>query len=394
MWSEPILHVDMDSFFVEVERLADPTLAGRPVAVGGTGVRGVIASASYEAREFGVRSAQPTSVARRLCKDLVVISPSHGVYGEVSNAVFDVFRSFTPFVESLSLDEAFLDVSGLRRHYESPIEVAETIRSTIRAELGLPASVGIASTKFLAKLASEVAKPDGYHHVPEKSQLEFLHVLPVESLWGVGPATLAGLRRLGVVTIGDLAELPESAVIGQLGPTLGRHLIDLSHGRDPRPVEPDTAAKSISVEETFSEDLVGRDALEAVLLAQSQKLSGRLRRAGLAAGTVSLKIRYEDFSTLTRSHTGPAPVDSPRDLFNSGRALLAQLDTNRAVRLLGIGGSSLSGDESPRQLSLESPEKWDRLADAVSGVRERFGDQAVEPARLLDMSEHELESDQ
>ncbi len=383
----------MDAFFVEVERRRDPSLIGLPVAVGGTGGRGVIASASYEARRHGVRSAQATATALRLCSDLIVVSPSHDRYGEVSAEVFEVFRAFTPRVEGLSLDEAFLDVSGLRKHFDAPVEVAIAIRVEIRSRLGLPASVGVASSKFIAKLASEAAKPDGYRHVPLETQLEFLHQLPVGSMWGVGPATLAGLQRLGVVTVADLAELPEQTVLATLGPTHGRHLLELARGVDNRPVIPDTEAKSISVEETYARDLEGRETMETALLAHSQRLADRLRRAGLGARTVTLKVRYEDFSTITRSVTLSGPIDSPRDLYHRALELLGSVDVDRPVRLLGLGGSGLEGESQPRQLDLAGDESWVKVSEAVADVRDRFGDHSVEPARLLDRKRQYPESD-
>jgi len=383
VWTEPILHVDMDAFFVEVERLENPLLRGKPVAVGGGGKRGVIASASYEARKLGVHSAQPTAIALRLCPELVVITPDHNRYGAVSEQVFDIFRSFTPYVEGLSLDEAFLDVLGLRFHFESPVAVGQEIRARIKTELGLPASVGVAATKFMAKLASESAKPDGCLHIPQKEQLAFLHALPVSSLWGVGPATLAGLQRLGVETVGDLAELPDAAVISAMGPANGRHLLALARGIDDRVVEPDLEAKSVSVEETYEVDLGGRDVVETALLAHAHRLSSRLRRSGLAARTVTVKVRYADFTTITRSLTGESALDTARDLYRVGLGLLEEVDLGRPIRLLGLGGSALEDGNQPRQLTLDTAEDWDRLANAVSGVRDRFGDHAVEPARLL-----------
>jgi len=383
MWSEPILHVDLDAFFVEAERLRDPGLIGKPVAVGGTGSRGVIASASYEARAYGVRSAQPTSTALRLCRDLVVVPPAHGVYGDLSAQVFEVFRGFTPYVEGLSLDEAFLDVSGLRRHYTTPIEVAIAVRHEIRDRLGLPASVGIASSKFMAKLASEAAKPDGYRHIPKETELEFLHALPVEALWGVGPATLAGLQRLGVVTIGDLAELPEPAVLGSLGPSQGRQLLDLARGLDHRAVTPDIEAKSISVEETYDQDLEGAEVIETALLAHSQRLADRLHRSGLAARTVSLKLRFGDFTTVTRSITSREVIVGARDLYVTALELLEQVEIDRPVRLLGLGGSGLEPAGEPRQMPIGAEGNWSRVDEAVAVVRERFGEHSVEPARLL-----------
>lgn len=375
----------MDSFFVEVERLTRPDLLGRPVAVGGAGPRGVIASASYEARQFGVRSAQPTATARRLCADLVVIPPRHGRYGEVSERVFEIFRGFTPMVEGLSLDEAFLDVSGLRLHFDSPVVVGEAIRGRIRSELGLPASVGVAAVKFVAKLASEAAKPDGLCHVTVEDQTAFLRALPAGAMWGVGPATLAALARLGVETIGDIASLPEPALAAAVGPSAGRHLHDLASGHDPRPVVPDTSAKSISVEETYDEDLEGRHLIETALLAHAQRLSSRLRRAGVRARTVTLKIRYPDFTTFTRSQTLPVALDGARPLFHVAVDLLGGVDgPDRPVRLLGLGGSGLEDAGAPTQLDLGNGPGWEKVEDAIAGIRERFGDEAVRPARLMD----------
>ena len=383
MWAEHILHVDMDAFFVEVERLRDPSLRGVPVAVGGSGRRGVIASASYEARQRGVRSAQPTSMALRACPNLVVVPPSRGRYSEVSAQLFELFRAFTPLVEGLSLDEAFLDVSGLRRHFESPQAVGYAVKDRIRTELGLPSSVGVAATKFVAKLASQAAKPDGLRLVPRDQQLEFLHPLPVEALWGVGPATLAGLQRLGVETVGDLAAFPLASLASQLGPSLGRHLHELSHGIDPRRVEADTEAKSISVERTYEEDLEGSELIESALLALAQELATRLHRSGMAGRTVTVKVRYSDFTTLTRSHTDTEPIASGRDLYRRGLELFSQLSPDRPVRLLGIGVSALESDDRPRQLRFSDSKGWDRIDRAVAEIRERFGDSAVTPARLV-----------
>jgi DNA polymerase-4 len=389
VWTEPILHVDMDSFFVEVERLDDPTLTGKTVAVGGPGPRGVIASASYEARRFGVRSAQATSTARRMCPELVVIPPRHERYSEISARVFSVFRSFTPLVEGLSLDEAFLDVSGLRKHYESPVEVGETVRTRLRTDLGLPASVGVASVKFLAKLASEVAKPDGLRHVRKEDQLAFLHALPASSLWGVGPATLAALSRLGVERVGDVASMPETTLVAAVGPTVGRHLHDLARGHDPRVVVPDIDVKSVSVEETYDQDLLGREVVETALLAHAQRLSGRLRRAGLRARTVTLKVKYPDFTLATRSHTLAAAVDGPRQLYQAALELARGLDVGaQPVRLLGLGGGSLEPADTPTQLEIGHEVEWDKVEDAVAEVRQKFGDRAVGPARLLTGREH------
>jgi DNA polymerase-4 len=343
----------------------------------------VIASASYEARRHGVVSAQPTATALRLCPALVVIPPSHDRYSAVSSEVFAVFRSFTPLVEGLSLDEAFLDVRGLRRHHESPLEVAEAVRGALRSQLQLPASVGVASNKMLAKLASETAKPDGLVYIKVADQLDFVQSLPASALWGVGPATLASLRRLGVETVGDIAAIPATTLIGVLGPAAGRHLHDLARGIDPRPVEPDSEVKSLSVEETYSHDLQGRALLEAALLSLAQRLSGRLRRAGLTGRTVTLKVRFDDFSTVTRSHTTDSAHDGARELHHEAVRLLGEVQAGRPVRLLGLGAALLEEADSPRQLELGRSRSWEKVEQAIGGIRDRFGDDAVTPARLV-----------
>jgi DNA polymerase-4 len=383
VWTEPILHVDMDSFFVEVERLDHPELRGRAVAVGGAGPRGVIASASYEARARGVRSAQPTSTARRLCPELVVVAPSHGRYGDVSAEVFAIFRSFTPLVEGLSLDEAFLDVRGLRLHFESPVTVAVEVRRRIRVELGLPASVGVAAVKFVAKLASETAKPDGLRLITTTEQLASLETLPATALWGVGPATLAALARLGVETVGDIAGLPLSALVSAVGPSAGKHLHDLANGIDPRPVVADIAAKSVSVEETYESDLATLDLVETALLAHAQRLSDRLRRSGLRARTVTLKVRWQDFTTVTRSETTAPAVDGARDLYRIARDLMAGVGIASPVRLLGLSGTSLEPAGDPAQLGMSTDGGWVRVEDAVADIRARYCVGAVGPARLV-----------
>ena len=383
MWTEPILHVDMDSFFVEVERLEDPSLRGKPVAVGGSGPRGVVASASYEAREHGVRSAQPTATALRLCPELIVVPAAHGRYGDMSVRVFSIFRAFTPLVEGLSLDEAFLDVRGLRLHFGTPVDVAREIRAVLRGELGLPASVGIAAVKFVAKLASEAAKPNGVRHIPHDSQTAFLHALPVSAMWGVGPATQAALTRLGVETVGDIAVLPESSLVKAVGPSVGRHLHDLANGIDLREVVPDSRVKSISVEETYDRDLESGDVVETALLSLAQRLSSRLRRAGLRGRTISLKLRYKDFITISRSHTEPTGVDGARAIYAIATALVKERDRPDPVRLLGLGASSLEAAEAPAQLGLDSDVDWDKVEDAVAEIRHKFGDASVRPARLL-----------
>ena len=384
---EPILHVDMDAFFAEVERLWRPDLVGVPVIVGGLGDRGVVAAASYEARRFGVHSAMPIVRARRLCPRAKFVPPDHGRYRQASVEVFRIFRSFTPRVEGLSVDEAFLDVRGLRLHYRDAAEVGRAIRAALRSELGLPASVGGATNKFLAKLASEAAKPDGLLVIPAGGELDFLHPLEVRKMWGVGEATYASLEVLGINTIGDLASTPLQMLERRLGPSLSQHLHRLSQGEDFRDVEPDSKAKSISVEQTFDHDLNGRDQVEAELVRQCDRLGARLRRAGLAAGTITLKVRYRDFTTLTRSQTTETPIDVMHDLLASVRELAVRVDLAQPIRLLGVGASSLEPAGAPRQLGLERPATWDDVAKAVDAVRTRFGDSAVTPARLVDPPE-------
>ncbi len=375
----------MDAFFVEVERLDDSTLIGKPVVVGGTGVRSVVAAASYEARVFGVRSAMPMTRARRLCPDLVIVPPDHNKYSSVSTRVFSIFRSYTPTVEGLSVDEAFLDVSGLRMHFGSAADVAVAVRRSVRDDLDLPASVGVATTKFMAKLASEHAKPDGIHLVKAGGELDFLHPLPVRALWGVGQSTHAALEQLGVETIGDLAAVPEPALRSRVGDSVGVHLHELANGRDPRPVLSDSETKSISVEQTYEADLVGVERLEIELLRHSEKVAGRARRAGLWGRTTHLKVRFADFKTITRSETLPAQTNVARDIYRASLRLLERASVgSRPVRLLGVGLSSLMSEAQPRQLAVDRPAKWDELSEAIAVAQDRFGSDAVGPATLAD----------
>jgi DNA polymerase-4 len=311
------------------------------------------------------------------------VAPSHGRYGDVSAEVFAIFRSFTPLVEGLSLDEAFLDVRGLRLHFDSPVTVAVEVRRRIRVELGLPASVGVAAVKFVAKLASETAKPDGLRLVTSAEQPAFLETLPATALWGVGPATLAALARLGVETVGDIAGLPVSALVSAVGPSAGKHLHDLANGIDPRPVVADIAAKSVSVEETYESDLATLDLVETALLAHAQRLSDRLRRSGLRARTVTLKVRWQDFTTVTRSETIAPAVDGARDLYRIARDLMAGVGVASPVRLLGLSGTSLEPAGDPAQLGMSTDGGWVRVEDAVADIRARYGVRAVGPARLV-----------
>lgn len=382
-FAESILHVDMDAFFVEVERLRDPGLRGRPVIVGGLGGRGVVASASYEARRLGVRSAMPMAQARRRCPRGNFLPPDHRRYGEVSARVFEVLDSFTPFVEPLSVDEAFLDVAGLWRHYPNPEAVAIAVRDRIRAELELPASVGIARTKFVAKMASEDAKPDGWSKVPAGAELDYLHPLPTRRLWGVGEATHASLEALGIHTIGELAALDRATLERRLGAAVGSHLSALARGLDERRVTVERPSKSVSVEETYERDLVSDADVDAALVTLSDRLASRLRRSGHRGQTVTLKVRFADFTTLTRSLTSPDAAGTTDDLRRAARRLWRRVGSDRrGVRLLGIGASGLVGRNEPAQLSLDTP-AGGAAAVVVDEIRDRFGDGAVVPARLV-----------
>ena len=381
-FAEPILHVDMDAFFVEVERLRRPELRGRPVLVGGLGPRAVVAAASYEARAFGVGSAMPMTEARRRCPPAVLVAPDHRQYGAASREVFEVLASFTPLVERLSVDEAFLDVGGLRLHFDGPAEIGEAIRLRLRRQVGLPASVGGAVNKFIAKLASEEAKPDGVLIVEAGTEESFLSPLSVRRLWGVGEATFAGLETLGVHTVGELAATPETTLRSRLGASLGRHLSALAAGRDERVVEPGGEAKSISVEQTYSEDLHDDTAIEDAVFKHCDSLATRLASAGLVGRTISLKIRFGDFTTITRSRTVDAGVGFTSNLWAVASELLHSLDrAGRGVRLLGVGASELVLASAPRQLAIGDG-GTSAAAEAAEGVRRRFGNGSVIPARL------------
>ncbi len=382
-FAEPILHLDMDAFFVEVERLSEARLRGKPVAVGGLGRRGVIASASYEARGFGVHSAMPTAYARRLCPELVVVPPHHGTYAEVSRQLFEILEGFTPVVEGLSVDEAYCDVGGLRLHFPSGAEVARAMRLRIREQLGLPSSVGVATSKLVAKIASTHAKPDGLLVVPEREQIEFLHMLPITALPGVGEATRASLEGLGVCTVADVAATPAEVLSRRLGSLLATQLHEHSWGRDERPVVPSRETKSVSAETTYEHDLMTKAAIRRELLRHSDRVAARLRRARLVGATVSIKVRAADFTTTTPSATLHRPTDVSRDIYGAALRLLESLDVSGGVRLVGVAVSTLKSSADPRQLQVD--DRWLWLSDAVDDVRARYGRGAVSPAALIDV---------
>ena len=380
-----ILHVDLDAFYASAEVLDNPGLRGRPVLVGGTGPRGVVAAASYEARRFGVHSAMPMVRARRLCPEAVVLPPRFEVYGAKSRAVHQIFAAFTPAIEPIALDEAFLDVTNAVRLFGTGADIGGAIRGRVRAETGLTASVGVAPNKLLAKLASDDAKPDGMLVVEPGTELAFLHPHPVGRLWGVGPATLKRLERFGVTTIGDLAALPESTLVETLGRAHGHQLHELARGRDDRPVEPDRATKSIGQEETFPRDLADRETLRREVLRLAERAGSRLRDHGFAGRTVTIKVRFPDFRTITRSTTLPEPISASAEIARLALALLDKVDTAGGVRLLGVTVSNLT-QAAAHQESLFGEESLrpDPIQGAIDAVRERFGSEAIGSASMVE----------
>jgi DNA polymerase IV len=378
-----ILHVDLDAFYAAVEQRDDPSLRGRPVIVGGLGRRGVVAAASYEARRFGVHSAMPTGRARRACPDGVFLAPRFDRYGDASRSVMTILRSYTPLVEPISLDEAFLDARGASRLHGTGPAIGAAIRARVRDETGLTASVGVGTTKLVAKLASELAKPDGLLLVEPGTEAAFLAPLDVRRLWGVGPATERRLARLGVRTVGDLAALPAAALEGALGRAHGAHLAALARNDDDRPVEPARPVKSIGHEETFATDVTDRAALERDLLRFAERVATRLRESRLQARTVQLKARYGDFRTITRSRTMSEPTELAEELARVGRQLLDDVDVRPGLRLLGLSAQQLvSLGEAQARLPLDAPAALERdrrgdLERTVEDLRRRFGDDAV-----------------
>jgi DNA polymerase-4 len=380
-----VLHVDMDAFYAAVEVRRRPQLRGRPVIVGGTGPRGVVSSASYEAREFGVRSAMPGARAQRLCPHGIFLPPDFAAYTEASRAVMAIFRDVTPLVEPLSLDEAFLDVAGAVRLLGRPAGIAAGIRRRVLAEQELICSVGVASTKFIAKLGSTRAKPDGMAVVPTGRVLEYLHPLPVDALWGVGEKSAEALRRLGLRTVGEVAEAPVSLLRRALGEAAAAHLSALAAGRDPRPVVPHQPEKSIGAETTFDIDVAEPRVIREALLALSGKTAGRLRKAGQAGRTVTLKVRLSDFRTINRSRTLGGATDVAREIFETVWALYEALRPGDRIRLVGVRveGLGVAGD-TPRQLSLGERETgWREAERAADAAAARFGVGVVRPASLL-----------
>jgi DNA polymerase-4 len=381
--AEPILHVDLDAFYASVEVKKDPSLAGKPVVVGSAGTRGVIMSASYEARARGLRSAMPSVRAKRLCPDAVFVSPDFDSYRAYSNRFREILLSVSPAVEPLSLDEAFVDVSGGTLLFGSPAEIGARIRRAITGELSLTASVGVGPTKLVAKLASTRSKPDGLLVIPADGVLAFLHPLPVDAMWGIGEKMAEILGRLGIRTVGELAGTPAAILERVLGEGQAKGLLDLAHGRDDRMVVPFEAPKSVSHEETYPQDLDLEADISREILALSHRVATRLRSEGYRARTVTLKLRLPSFSTLTRSRTLPAATDVGAEIFAVARELFLRLPAGRRrFRLIGVAATGLvpAGAE---QLALVREGRWRDAERALDRVRGRFGTDAALPATLL-----------
>jgi DNA polymerase IV len=383
-----ILHVDMDAFYASVEIRDRPELAGQPVIVGGTGGRGVVLSASYQARAFGVRSAMPVGQAQRMCPRAVFVPPRRRVYAAVSKEIMAIFGAVTPKVEPLALDEAFLDVAGAIRLFGAPAGIARRIRAQVAKQQGITCSVGVAPTKFVAKIASTRCKPDGLLVVTRAGMLDFLHPLPVAALWGVGARTGEVLARLGLRTVGDIAHTPEATLQHELGVAQGSHLAALAWGRDERRVTPHVPEKSIGAEETFVSDIDDPDRIRRELLKLSGRTAHSLRANGHVARTVSVKIRLASFKTMTRSRTLTYPTDVAHEIYATACALYesAGLDRGARLRLVGVRVSGLvPATGANAQLTFDDrPVGWREAEQAVDKIARRFGSTAVRPAALVE----------
>ncbi len=382
-----ILHVDMDAFFASVTERDHPELKGKAVVIG-AGVRGVVTSANYEARKFGIKAAMPVGRAQRLAPHAIFIPPDHKRYSEVSEHIMEIFHSFTPLVEPISLDEAFLDVTKAKRLLGDGRAIATAIRAKVEEQEGITCSVGIASSKFIAKLASQRCKPNGMLEIPDDRVLTFLHPLPVSALWGVGPKTNEALLRLGLHTVGDIAQTPEQTLIRALGQAAGQSLYELAWGRDDRDVIPEEPDKSISAAETFDRDIDDPEIIAKEILRMCERASSRMRQRSLFAKTITLKIRFADFTTINRSKTLPLPIDTTHEIYEIAKGLYEALAIGRArIRLVGVSLDNLHTD-SHEQLVLGARESsWRELQGGIDAAKARFGSDSVRPGRLIDESD-------
>ena len=387
-----ILHVDMDAFYASVAELDNPQYKGKALVVG-AGVRGVVLSANYEARKFGIRAAMPVGRAKRMAPHAIFIAPEHHRYAEISERVMAIFNSFTPLVEPISLDEAFLDVTGSQKLFGDGREIAAKIRAQVEKAEGITCSVGIAQSKFIAKLASQHCKPNGMLEIKSDRILEFLHPLPVRALWGVGPKTAESLDRLGLHTVADIANTPRSTQIRALGDATGESLYELAWGRDYRNVIPDEPEKSIGNEETFARDIDSPEEILAEFLRMAEKATARLRERGLFAKTVTMKIKFADFTTLSRAKTLPIGIDGTHETYEIVKKLYLALNNEGArIRLVGVSLSNLL-DEAPVQLEIGARERGWRDADtAIDKAKARFGRGSVRPGRLITGDSEESEA--
>jgi DNA polymerase-4 len=378
-----ILHIDMDAFYASVAELDNPSLKGKAVVVG-AGARGVVLSANYLARTFGIRAAMPVGRAKRLAPHAIFVAPEHHRYSEISERVMEIFHSFTPLVEPLSLDEAFLDVTGSLRLKGTPREIAIAIRAQVESQEGITCSVGIAPSKFIAKLASGRCKPNGILEIAPDRILEFLHPLPVSAIWGVGPKTAESLERLGLRTVKELADTPRSTLIRALGEASGASLYELAWGRDYRDVTPNEPEKSISAAQTFARDIDDPEILLQEFLRLTEKATARLRESGLFAKTISIKVRYADFTTINRSKTLPLAINTAHDTYEVVKGLYLALKIEGArLRLIGVALENFSED-APEQMSFDERDKsWRHVQTALDKARNRFGGGSVHPARLI-----------
>ena len=381
-----IFHVDLDAFFVAVERSRDPSLAGKPVVVGGAGPRGVVSAASYEVREFGVRSAMPMSTARRLAPHAIYISPNHRQYGVVSREFMAILRDFSPLVEPVSVDEAYIDMTGMERIYGPPVESATSIKRRVREELSLIASIGVGHNRLVAKVASDESKPDGLLIIRPEDAADFFAPLPIRKLPGIGPKAADRLHGLGIETLGQLAATPTGVLRRAVGERLGAHLKRRATGEGGDLLGGRQDAKSISAETTFDYDVSDRARLDSVTLSLSEKVGRRLRKAERHARVIAIKLRYDDFVTVNRQRSVASGVDGDMTIYETARVLLnaALRERNRPVRLIGVGVSGLSEPEGQLTLMDEAPEPDDSaVSGAIDKIRERYGDEAIARGRVV-----------